>query len=99
MNLLKRRRKLDAAARNAVAVFEELRKPLGEVIALIQEVSALDLPQAERDMLVHEFTNLAAQMRESGSAATFAQALEAFRRLRDAMIKASQTSTVRKVPS
>ncbi len=91
MNLLKKRRKLAAAARNAIAVFEELRKPLGAVIALIQEVSALDLPQAEQDMLAREFTDLTEAMRQAGYVATFEEALAAFRKLRESMREASKT--------
>src|SRR5260370_4988377 len=102
MNLLKTHRKLTAAVTAAIAEIEQLKHPLEQMIGLIREISALDLPQAEQASLSRAFTHLADQMRASGAVATFAEPLAAFGRLRDAMITAAQTSTVidiRKGPS
>lgn len=85
MNPFKKARKFHASARDAAGAFEPIEKAAREVSALIQEISALDLPQAERDMLTREFTNVAVEMRKSGFAATLAETVAAFRTLRDSM--------------
>jgi hypothetical protein len=92
MNLRKKRRKFDAAAREAVAGLEQLRASLAEEIALIQETCALDLSQTVQADLTREFTKFAVDLRKSDFAAAVTEGLRVFRELRDTMIEASKSS-------
>lgn len=79
MNLLKRRRKLAASARNAVHELQPVPNSVNMIIERIGRLAALDLPEGERLMLADMFNRIAKGFRDSADG--YAIAAEALRKL------------------